>query len=104
MNTSSETAKLDSGATQHYLKPAHKSYLQNLTLTTGPNIQLPNNDDLQITHKGQLPLHPNLSPSATQAYILSNLSNESLLSVGQLCDNNCEVLFKKNNCDIWHKN
>ena len=64
-NTTSDIAKLDSGTTQHYLKPSHQSYLQNLTLTIGPNIQLPNNDELKITHTGQLPLDPNLPSSVT---------------------------------------
>ena len=99
-NTNSNVAKLDSGVTQHYIKPSHNSYLQNLIPITGPNIQLPNNDELQITHTGHLPLHPNLPLAATRSYILSNLSNKLMLSVGQLCDNDCKVLFKKNNCDV----
>ena len=41
---------------------------------------------------------------ATKSYILANLNNESLLSVGHLCDHDCEVHFKKNDCDVLHDN
>ena len=37
-------------------------------------------------------------------HILPNLKNESLLSVGQLCDHNCIILFGKYFCGIRHKN
>ena len=70
----------------------------------GPDIHLPNKQHLKISHQGNLPLHNNLPPAATKAFILPALKNESLLSVGQLCDNNCTVEFGKFFCDIKHKN
>ena len=102
--SSYNTAKLDSGATQYYIKQLHNFHLTNLRSTNGPNIQLPNKTELKIIHQGYLPLHPKLSPEATKAYILSNLKNESLLSVGQLCDHDCKVHFEKSDCDILHNN
>ena len=51
-------------------------------------------------------LTPSSKPSknATTVFILPKLTNESLLSVSQLCDNDCSVQFHKNNCDIIHNN
>ena len=99
----SPIAKLDSGASQHYLKPTHNTLLTNRTIRNGPSVTLPNNQSLQVTEQGNLNLHKNLPYEASRAYILPNLSNESLLSVGQLCDNNCTVLFDKYFCNIRHK-
>ena len=98
-------AKLDSGASQHYIILSHKHLLSEITKTyNGSEIQLPNNKKLQVLHKEQINIHKLLPMNAKQAYILPNLTNKSLLSVGQLCNNNCTVEFGKYFCDIKHKN
>ena len=77
--------KADSGATCHYLKNEHNSFLKNLTkLSDGPHATLPNNSTIQATHSG--------------------LSNESLLSVGQFCNNNCIAIFTKHKMHILKNN
>ena len=97
--------KLDSGASQHYIKPMHDIFLTNVTKTyDGPTIQLPNDNKLSMSHQGHLKLHAKLPPAATKAFILPSLKNKSLLSVGQLCNHNCTVEFGKYFCDIKHKN
>ena len=97
-------AKLDSGASQHFIKSTQKDLLANIKkLNNGPTIKLPNDDFLQVSHEGNIKLQ-NLPLAATKAYILPNLTNESLLSVGQLCDHNCTVEFNNFFCDIKHKN
>ena len=95
---------MDSGASQHYLKTTHSKLLIDRTIKNGPSVNLPNNQSLQVTEQGNLNLHKNLPYEASRAYILPNLLNESLLSVGQSCDYNCTVLFDKYFCDIRHKN
>ena len=100
-----DIAKLDSGATNHYLKPNHIKLLTHIeTPKSQHEINLPNNAIIKATKQGQLHLHPNLPSTANTALILPQLSNESLLSIGQLCDNNCSVLFEKDECIISHNN
>ena len=45
--------------------------------------------------KGILPLSEELSDAAKTAMILPNLRSASLISMGQLCDDGCDVLFNK---------
>ena len=88
--------KADSGATCHYLKNEHNSFLQNLTkLSDGPYATLPNNSTIQVTHSGFLPLSDILSPQAKISFIFPGLSNESLLLVGKFCNDNCISFFTK---------
>ena len=68
--------KADSGASRTYLRPQHQKYLQNIQLLhNGPTATLPNNNKIKATVPG--------------------LTNESLLSIGQLCDNGCLALFDR---------
>ena len=50
---------------------------------------------------GHLPLA--LPPAATETPVFSVLKNESLISVGQLCDDVCQAIFNKNPFKSWIK-
>ena len=50
---------------------------------------------------GILPLHDLLSTTVKQASVLEGLSNASLLSIGQLCDDNCIAIFDKQNLHVF---
>ena len=54
------------------------------------------------TTKGQLPFG-DIADAAKQAYILPSLTNSSLLSIGQLCNENCIAIFTKRLMLILHK-
>ena len=96
MSASSFTLKADSGATNHYIKPIHERYLISVEhVHNGPLVRLPNNEQLPITKKGLLPLPTVPSQRAQQANILPLLTNSSLLSIGQLCDDDCWGVFNK---------
>ena len=96
-NTSVITLKPDSGASSHYLKDCHKHALKNVApLLDGPRVMLPNEATIQATHSGNLPFGIKLSQKGTNALVFPGLSNESLLSIGQLCDDNCVAIFTKN--------
>ena len=86
--------KGDSGATNHYLSPAAISVLKNVQRNTNITVSLPDNSVIHSTHTGNLPLH-HLSDVATQAHILPDLLNNSLLSLGQLADDGCLILLSK---------
>ena len=66
-------AKGDTGATSHYWIDKHKSILQNTKKVNGPPVQLPNNEIIIATEKGELPLGPELSSTAKTAMVLLQL-------------------------------
>ena len=51
---------------------------------------------LKATKKGMLPLPSIVSTTAKQATVVPGLNSASLLSVPQLCDDDCTVRFDKN--------
>ena len=61
----------------------------------GPSELLPNKDTIDVTSQGQLPLSPLLSSRSKKAMILLGLKNASLISTGQLCDDNYTILLNK---------
>ena len=94
--------KVDSGASKTYLKPEHKKFLTEVrNLNNGPRATLPDNTLIQASATGNLPLHSDL---ALQSLVYPKLTSESLLSVGQLCDEGCFVLFHKQGLLIFKNN
>ena len=61
----------------------------------GPSFLLPNAEAIKSTSQGQLPLFTKISYSAKTATILPQLKIASLILIGQLCDNDCDVLLNK---------
>ena len=61
-------------------------------------VKLPNGATLQNTHECYLNI-PQLAPSARLARIFPGIQN-SLLSLGQLCDGGCEIFLDKNTVQI----
>jgi len=95
--------KADSGATGHYLRTSDKAILQKLHPTTsGPTVRLPDHQLITPTQSGILPI-PTLHDFACTAHIYPKLQSASLLSIGQLCDNDCTALFTKHDLKILNK-
>ena len=94
--TTNVNAKADSGASKHFFKAEHMKYLKNvIKLQNGSIAQLPNNTIVQATHKGLMNFHKDISEEASEVLIFPHVKNESLLSIGQLCDDGCMVIFTK---------
>ena len=88
----SQSVILDSGCTNHYFPPNYP--VTNLqTTNTGLNVTSPDSSTIQSTHTVTLPI-PSLDAKATKVHIFPTL-HSVLLSVGQLCDSDCSVTFKK---------
>ena len=88
--------KADSSASNHYFKLDDAAVLDNVQRISQPkNVQLPNSTNISVTHQGLLPLSNVLSDAAKTVHILPALTNYSLLSIGQLCNDNCWGLFNK---------
>jgi hypothetical protein len=50
---------------------------------------------IQVTHSGLLPFHHSLSDKAKTAHVLDGITNASLISIGQLCDDDCIAVLDK---------
>ena len=85
--------KGDSAASHHYWRKEDTDILSNIKDSIGPSVLLLNDDKILSTQLGFLPLSPSLSVRATTAMIFPSLKSVSLISIGQLCDDNCEVFF-----------
>jgi hypothetical protein len=53
------------------------------------------------TITGSLPLHNSLSKNATTAHAFKDLKSASLISLGQLCDDNCQVQLDKDSLQVY---
>ena len=99
-NLTSPISKTDSGATFTFLNPEHRKAISDITdLKNGPKAMLLNNQTIQASCKGVLPF-TSVSKQASTALIYPDLQNESLLSIGQFYDDNCNALFTKTNVYI----
>jgi hypothetical protein len=96
-------AKADSGASHHYWRIQDCSTLSNITKNPfGPTVRLPDNTTIKASHQGTVNFNSNqLSSNASNAHILPNLHNSSLISLGQLADDNCIPVLSKNEINIY---
>ena len=97
--------KADTGATSTYLRESDTTCAHSLKhITNGPNIFQPDKSTLTTTKTCTIPIHKEISSTAKAAYVVPNLKNSSLLSIGKLCDDNCIALFTKKNLFIFKNN
>ena len=87
-------AILDSGTSKNYMKVNTPLYNVN-PVNDGEHVVLPNGDRITSTHRGYLPI-TQLSQAARESDIFPGLTQSSLISIGQLCDDGCTVVFKQN--------
>jgi hypothetical protein len=89
--TTNDTAILDSGCTSIFLSAA-APFSDKQAAHVPLNVNMPNGTTIQSSHTCNL-LLTDLPPQARQAHILPGLVHNSLILVGQLCDNGCSVTF-----------
>ena len=100
--SSSICLKADTGASKTYVRPTDKNILQERkNITNGPKVQIPNGASMKTIESGILPLHKILSDKAQTGNVIDGLNNASLLSIGQLCDDDCIAVFDKRNLRIF---
>ena len=88
-------AKGDSAASSHYWRQEDEMCLNDVKHFAGPSVLLPNKEKIAATQRGQLSLSTDLSSQAQTAMILPQLKSASLISIGQLCDDDCAVILDK---------
>ena len=89
--------------TVHYFNQADAHALVDDQPTKmGPQVILTKNSTMkpeQVVHS-----HLTLPPAATQTHVFSALQNVSLISVGHICDDDCQAIFNKKNLQVLDKN
>ena len=85
--------KEDSGATQKYVKPDHMPYLKKTKLLDPTEIYLPDNTSLTPTVSSILNLYPKLPNKAQEERVVPGLSNSSLFSIRQACNESFYAIF-----------
>ena len=93
-------AKGDSAATGHFFRPEDTHVLVNMRKECGPLVTLPDNDVIGSSHTAQLPTLPSLSTQATKTAVLPQLASSSLVSLSQLCDDDCQCLLTKEKLEV----
>ena len=88
-------SKGDSGATNHYICLNDVHFLSNQQTSKHTQVTLPNNETMSSTFQGSLNMSPMLSSKAQQALVLPNLKSSSLTSLGQSCDDDCQISLNK---------
>ena len=97
----SSYAILDSGATGNFVATQDLSKLTLLPNNTShsPIISASGNI-MKPSARGQLQLSEKLSPTAQQALVLDDLRTGTLISLSQLCDDDCIAIFTRYNVEV----
>ena len=61
----------------------------------GPTVLSASGTPMRSKLQGTLPLSPSLSTKAQSAFVLDDLQTGTLISLAQLCDDNCIAIFNK---------
>ena len=85
-------AKGDSGASRHCFSTSSSKILTDIGPAPTTPIILPNNQEISAHATAHIPI-PQFSKNATKTYLLQELKNTNLISLGQLCDDGCYVLL-----------
>ena len=96
------TRIIDTGTSHHNLALGGRDPQQYAPyLANAPQVMIPNGNN--ITAKARYNLHlPNVSQEASEADVLPSFKH-SLLSVGQLCNDDCTAIFLIHKCTIYNK-
>jgi len=97
-------AVLDSGASSHFVREEDEPYVLNVTPHNGPTVTLPDATKIQSTKPSVLPLSSDLTLKAQTGNILPDLKSSTLVSAGQLCDDNCDIVFRKEQVHVLKNN
>ena len=96
---------LDSGATGTFVASDDALHLQHrVPISNGPTVLAANGNVMRTTSVGQLPLSPFLSSAAQSAYVIDELQTGTLISLGQLCDDDVTAVFSKTAVNLLKNN
>ena len=86
----------DTAVTAHYLHLDALSHLSHIVRTmSDPTVEVANGNVIKPNLQSTLKISNRLYPKAQSSHVFNNLTTESLISMGQLLDDNCIVIFTK---------
>lgn len=94
-NTNTVITKGDSAVTKNYWRPEDKHILYDCRPIDGQPVTIPDGSTISPTEEGDIPISPLLSPTATKAAVMLQLKSSSLISLGQLADDDCKIFLDK---------
>jgi hypothetical protein len=98
-------AILDSGATGTFVTNDDAHHLSSTsTVDDGPTILSASGTAMPTTLQGTLPLSPKLLAPAQAAFVLDNLKTGTLISLAQLCDDDCIAIFTRYDVKLLKNN
>jgi hypothetical protein len=93
-----DTAILDSGCTSNFLS-ATAPCMNKHAIHVSLHVNMPNITSIQLSHTTELLLSA-LTHQVRWAHIFPGLVHNSLISVGQLCNSGCNIIFTKDNVEV----
>eukprot|EP00957_Ditylum_brightwellii_P096931 7381880-Ditylum_brightwellii.AAC.1 len=96
-------APLDDDGCYHHTRNLRISCSDKTPNPNGPAVRIPNGTTMKVTHKGYLAI-PDVSKEAKHINIYPDNKSGMLISIVQLCDDRCHVIFKKDQCSIEKDN
>ena len=98
-------ALLDTAATDQYLHPSDFSHCSHVAHTTsGPTIQLANGHTIKPAFSATLKISSKLSSRSQSSHVFNEVTTSSLISMGQLYDDDCVAIFNKYDVKILKHN
>ena len=88
-----------SSSSDWWNKDAH-TLLDVQTTSNGATVQLPDSSSISATAVGRLPVPASLTALATNTHIFDDLNSASLISLGQLYDDDCIAILDKHKIQI----
>ena len=83
------------------MKESDQHVLTNISSSPGPTVYLPDNNTMTSMKAGDFPFPSILSSSAKKAHVFRDLKSASLVSLGQLCDDNCNIILDTNTIKVF---
>ena len=97
-----DTWVLDSGCSHHMIRK--KKLLSSLDHSFSSNIKLGNENLLDVFAKGDMMVPTKRGTMKVKSIYLAPDLKQSLLSVGQMLENNYKLIFEDKMCKIYDKN
>ena len=94
-STNVYSALADTAATHHYLQTEAIPHCVDILPASGPRVTVANGGTICPQHQATLLLLNTISKSAQHCYVFDDLKIGSLISLGQLCDDDCIAIFSK---------
>ena len=103
-NRKSYIALVDTAATYNYLSKIALPFCTNTKTAQGPLVKAVNGQTIKPSFQTHISLTPELNNEAQHAHVLDDSKTRLLISIGQLCDDNCIAILSRYNLKMIKNN